>query len=164
VRHVDHEVRAHAACDLGKASPVDDARVGGKPGDDQLRPVLLGKALHLRIIDLAGVGTDAVLRGTEVFAGEVDLRPVRQVTAVVEAHAEDRIARLHQRQVGGGVRLRARVRLHVGEVGAEQPLGAVDGELLDDVHVLAAAVVALARIPFGVLVGEHRALRLQHSW
>ena len=36
-------------------------------------------------------------------------------------------------------------------------LRAVDGELLDDVHVLAAAVVALPRIAFRVLVREHRA-------
>ena len=32
------------------------------------------------------------------------------------------------------------------------------GELLDDVDVLAAAVVAPARVALGVLVGEHRAL------
>ena len=52
------------------------------------------------------------------------------------------------------VGLRAGVRLHVGVFGAEQLLGAVDGELLGDVDVLAAAVVALAGIAFGVLVGE----------
>ncbi len=70
---------------------------------------------------------------------------------------------LQQRQVDGGVGLRAGVRLHVGVVGAEQLLGAVDGQLLGDVDVLAAAVVALARIAFGVLVGQHRALRLEHA-
>ena len=36
------------------------------------------------------------------------------------------------------------VRLHVGVLGAEELLGAVDGELLDHVDELAAAVVALA--------------------
>ncbi len=55
------------------------------------------------------------------------------------------------------------MRLHVGEVGAEQLLGAIDGELLGDIHVLAAAVVALAGIALGVLVGEHRPLRLEHA-
>jgi hypothetical protein len=44
-----------------------------------------------------------------------------------------------------GVGLRAGMRLHVRVVGAEQLLGAVDRELLDLVHHLAAAVVALAR-------------------
>ena len=57
------------------------------------------------------------------------------------------------------VRLRARMRLDVGVLGAEQLLGAIDRELLGDVDELAAAVVALARIAFGVLVGELRALR-----
>jgi hypothetical protein len=55
------------------------------------------------------------------------------------------------------------VRLHVGIVGAEQLLGALDGQALGDVDVLAAAVVALGRIALGVLVGQHRALRLHHA-
>ena len=55
----------------------------------------------------------------------------------------------------GRVGLRARVRLHVGVVGAEQFLGTLDGQRLDVVDVLAAAVVALARIALGVLVRQH---------
>jgi hypothetical protein len=45
---------------------------------------------------------------------------------------------------------------------AEQLLGALDGQRLGDVDELAAAVVAAARIALGILVGQHRALRLQH--
>ena len=52
---------------------------------------------------------------------------------------------LEQRVEDGGVGLRAGVRLDVGVLGAEELLGAVDRELLDDVDVLAAAVVAPAR-------------------
>ena len=81
---------------------------------------------------------------------------------MVELHAEDAVARLEQRVVDGGVRLRAGVRLHVRVLGAEDLLGAVDRELLGHVHVLAAAVVAPARVALGVLVGEHRALAVEH--
>ncbi|MNR44209.1 hypothetical protein D3C85_1629200 [compost metagenome] len=42
-------------------------------------------------------------------------------------------------------------------------LGAVDGQLLGDIDVLAAAVVALAGIALGVLVGQLAALRLHHA-
>ena len=77
-----------------------------------------------------------------------------------QVQPEDGVARLQQREVDGGVGRGARVRLHVGEAGAEERLDPVDGELLDHVDVLAAAVVALARVALGVLVGEHRALRL----
>ena len=45
---------------------------------------------------------------------------------------------------------------------AEQGLDPIDGQLLDDVDVLAAAVVAASRIALGVLVGQHRALGLHH--
>ena len=68
---------------------------------------------------------------------------------------------LQQRVVDGRVGLRARVRLDVGVLGAEQRLGAIDRELLADVDVLAAAVVAPARIALGVLVVQHRALALE---
>jgi hypothetical protein len=84
---------------------------------------------------------------------------VGQVAAFGQAHAHDRVARLGEGHQHGLVGLRTGVRLDVGGFGAEQLLQAVDGQLLGDVDVLAATVVALARIAFGVLVGQLRALR-----
>src|SRR5688572_25407600 len=49
------------------------------------------------------------------------------------------------------------MRLHVGVVGLEQRFGALDGERLDDVDELAAAVVTAARIALRVFVGQDRA-------
>ena len=86
---------------------------------------------------------------------------VRQVAAVGEVHAEHGVARLEQREVHRHVRLRARVRLHVGVVGAKQRLGARDRGALDDVDEFAAAVIAPSRIAFGVLVRQHGAGRLE---
>src|SRR5262249_11988361 len=48
----------------------------------------------------------------------------------------------------------AAVRLYVDMLGTEELLGPLDGQALDHVDDLAAAVVALARIAFGVFVGE----------
>ena len=85
------------------------------------------------------------------------------MAAVVEAQREDRVAGLEHRHVDRHVRLRARVRLDVRVLGAEELLRAVDRELLDLVDDLAAAVVALARVALGVLVRRHRADRLEHG-
>ena len=82
---------------------------------------------------------------------------------MIEAEREDRVARLQQREVGGHVRLRAGVRLHVGVLGAEELLRPVDRELLDLVDHLAAAVVALAGIALRVLVRRHGADGLEHA-
>ena len=60
------------------------------------------------------------------------------------------------------VGVRAGVRLHVGVLGAEQRARARAREFLGVVDDEVAAVVALAGIALGVLVGEHRALRLEH--
>ena len=55
----------------------------------------------------------------------------------------------------------AAVRLHVGRFHAEKLLDAIDGQLLDDIDVFAAAVVAAAGVALGVFVGELRACGLQ---
>ena len=81
---------------------------------------------------------------------------------MVERQAEERVARFEQRHVGGVVGLGAGVGLDVGVLGAEQLLGAVDRQLLGDVDLLAAAVVAAAGVALGVLVGQHRADRVEH--
>ena len=62
-----------------------------------------------------------------------------------QAHAEDGVAGLERREEDRLVRLRTGMGLDVGGLGAEQLLDAVDGQLLDDVDELAAAVIALAR-------------------
>ena len=82
---------------------------------------------------------------------------VGEMSAMREIHPEHGVARLQQREVHGHVGLRARVRLHVGVLCAEQRLRTLDRERFGDVDELAAAVVALAWIAFGVLVRQHRA-------
>ena len=91
----------------------------------------------------------------ELAAG-VDGRAVGEVAAVVEAEAEHGVARVQDRLVDAHVRVGTRVRLHVGVVGAEQRLDPLDRERLDVVDDRVAAVVALARVALGVLVGERR--------
>ena len=63
------------------------------------------------------------------------------------------------RQIGVG----AGMRLHVGVLGRKQLLGTIDGQPLDFVDELAAAVVPLPRIALGVFVGQHAADRLEHG-
>ncbi|MNP14693.1 hypothetical protein D3C76_1070270 [compost metagenome] len=86
-----------------------------------------------------------------------------QVAAVGQAHAQDGVTGLQQGQVDRAVGGRARVRLDVGEIGTEQLLGALDGQRFDFVDVLAAAVVALAWVAFGVFVGQAAALGLHDA-
>ncbi len=47
--------------------------------------------------------------------------------------------------------------LNVGMVGAKKLLGAVARQVLGDIHKLAAAVVALAGVALGILVGQRAA-------
>ena len=79
------------------------------------------------------------------------------MSAVGQAHSENRVAGLERGEERGLVRRGTRMRLDIGEVGMEELLRPVDGELLDDVDVLATAVVALSGIALRVLIGQLRA-------
>ena len=162
VRHVDEERRADRVRDLAHPRPVDDARVGREAADDHLRPHLLGQLLHGVVVDQLGLAIDAVRVDLVELAAEVRGAAVREVAAGRQVHAHHPVAGLAHRHVDGRVGLRAGVRLHVHVLGAEQLLGALDGERLDLVdHLAGAAVVAPAGIALGVLVGEQRAERLE---
>ena len=162
VRHVDHQLGADAVGDLAEGAEVDDARIGRAAGDDHLRLVLLRQLAHLLHVDAVVVAAHAIGHRLEPLARHVDRRAVAEMAAGGEIEAHEGVARLHQRHEGGDVGGGAGVRLDIGMLGAEQFFHPADGERLGNVDVLAAAVIALARIAFGVLVGEHRALRLEH--
>ena len=154
VGHVNHQVGAHLVCDAAEGGEVDDAGVGGCAGDDDLGLLAEGLLAHLVHVEALGLLVDAVGADLVELAGEVGRRAVSEVAAVVEAHAHDLVARLDEGGVGSLVGLGAGVGLHVGVASAEELAGAVAGEVLDEVDLLAAAVVALAGVALGVLVGE----------
>ena len=62
----------------------------------------------------------------------------------------------------GSISLCTRVRLYVGILGIKQLADALDGQLLNLVHHLAAAIVALAGIALGILVRQVRAHSLHY--
>ena len=146
MRHVDQQIGADAVGDLAEALEVPGARIGRAAGDDQLRLHLLGLLGHLVHVDDLVLAPHRVVRRLEPFAGHVDGRAVGEMAAGGEVEAHEGVAGLQQRQKHRLVHLAAGVRLHVGEAGAEQFLGALDRQRLGDVDPFAAAVIALARI------------------
>ena len=149
--------------DGGEGREVDGPRDRGAAAEDDLGPFLEGQVADLVQVDPAGVVTHPVLDGVEPLAGRGDRPAVGEVAAHGQRHAHDRVARLGEGQVDGEVGGRARVRLHVGVVHAEQRLGPVPGDRLDRVDELLALVVAAAGVALGVLVGQHAARRLEHG-
>jgi hypothetical protein len=132
-----------------------------QPARIELRAALVRDALDLVHVDPVVSRRDLVRRDVVQPARHVDLHAVREVAAVREREAEDRVARLQQRVVDGRVGLRAGVRLDVDVVGAEQRLRAVDRQLLDARRRTRSRRSSAARIALGVLVREHAALALQ---
>ena len=100
---------------------------------------------HFVVVDALVLLAHAVRDDLVRLAGEIQLVAVREVAAVRQVQPHDGVARLQHRRVGRLVGLRAGVRLHVDVLRAEQLLGALARQVLDDVGELAAAVIALCR-------------------
>ncbi len=142
VRHIHHKQRAVFPGDLRDAFKINGAGVGRSARDDHFGLVLLCFFLQIRIIQIA-VFVHAVCDEIVVLAAHVHRAAVGEVAAVGKIHAQDGIAHVQQRKINGQIGLRARMRLHIGVLGAEQPARAVAGNVLHHVHALASAVVAV---------------------
>ncbi len=162
VGHVDPQEGADLVGDGAERGKVESPRVRRPAGADDLRPGIEGDLAHRVHVDAEVFLAHAVEDVLVELAREVQPHAVREVTTVGEVETEQRLPRLHQRHQHCGVGLRPRMRLHVGEFGAEQLFGPVARNVLDDVDVLAPAVVAASRIALGIFVSQHTALRLEH--
>ncbi len=116
--------------------------------------MLVGQPIHLVVIDPLVVLFHAVRNHFVQLSREVQRVSVREMPAMCQVQAEYGIARLHHCKIDSHVGRSACVRLHVRMVGLEQRFRPSDGQALDDIHVLAAAVIAASWVAFGVLVRE----------
>ena len=162
MRHVDDEIGPDLVADRPEAGEVPVAGIGRAAGDDQLRLVLARQLRDAVHVDPVRLAIDAIGDRLEPAPRHVDRRTVGEMAAGGEVEPHERFARLHQRQEHALIGLAAGIGLDVGETTAEQPAGALDRQIFGDVDELTAAVIAPARIAFGVFVGHHRALRLEH--
>ncbi len=162
VRHVDDEERADFVGNLAHAGKVEGAGIGAAAANDHLGLFALGNLFELVVVDDLGILADAVAGDAVQLAGKIQLVAVGEVAAMRQVEAEDGIAGLNNGHVGGGVGLRAGVRLHVRVLGAEELFGAVARQIFHHVGILAAAVVALAGVALRIFIGEDGTGRLQH--
>ena len=162
VGHVDQEPGTGARRDLRHALEVDRARVGRAASDEQRGSRGAGQRLDRVVVEQARLAVHGVMVGLEPAPGEVCRGAVAQVPARCEVEAQDPISGAQQREEHRLVRLCARVRLHVGVGRAEELLCPLDGEALDDVDVLAAAVEAPPGVAFERLVADLVPERLAH--
>jgi len=162
MRHVHQEEGTDLVGNGAERREVDDPGISAPAGDDELRLLFLRLVSHLVVVDAAGGGVHAVLHRLPDGAAVVDRRPVGEMAAMGQREAHDRGARRDQGHERREVGLCPGVRLHVGVGRAEELLQAVDGELLDFVHHLASAVIALPGITLGVLVGQRSAHGVDH--
>jgi len=159
VGDVGHDGGAGAVSYFPKHLKINGAGVGAGPHDDQFGAMFLCLVFHLVEVDGFGVPGDAVGHHVIQPTGKVGGAAVGEVTAVRQVHTENRVSGLKDGEIDPHVGLGSRMGLDVHMVGAEKPFAALDGQGLHDIHIFAAAVVALGRVSFGILVGHDGSLR-----
>ena len=125
--------------------------------------MLFRQLLHLVVIDGLGFRINAIRNDVVQLAGEVRRAAMSQVTAAVKAHAHNRIARLHRSEICSKVGICAGMRLNVRVLCTVQLASAITCKVLDDIDLLATAVIPLVRQTFGVLVRENAAHSFHHG-
>ena len=162
MRDVGEEERSDVVGDRPKARVVQLPAVGAGAGDDRPRPNLPRPPRHLVVVDQPARRVHSEEMGLEEPSRVIDRVAMGQMTAFRQTESQDAISWFEKCQVDRQIGVRAGMRLHVGMPGAEQLLRSLDGQALDLVDELAAAVVPLPGIALGVLVRQHAADRLQH--
>ena len=162
VGHIHPEVRPHLVGNLTEALEVDHPGIGGRPRDDHAGLALLGDTLHLVVVNDAALLVHAVGHHVEILAGVVYRASVGQMPAVVQVHAQHSVPGLAQGHIDGVIGLGAGVGLDVGKFRPEQLAGPLNGQVFRHIHAMTAAVIPLAGVSLGVLVGEHTTHSSQH--
>ena len=139
---------------IGKSLEIQGSGIGGGTRHQQLGAVLFYDVLHLIVVDAAGLGVYTVADGVVELAGLVHRGAVGEVAAAGEIHAHQRVPRLQKGGIGRQIGLRAGVGLHIGVLRPEKLPRPVDGQPLDFVHILAAAVIPALGVALGVLIGQ----------
>jgi hypothetical protein len=163
VRHVDQIERANFVRNLAHAGEIDDPRISAAAANNQLRALRRGDLFQIVVIDRLRFPGHAVRNDLVSLAGKIQRMPMREVAAMSQIQAKNRVAGLQHRRVSGLIGLRSGVRLHVGMFRAKKFLDPLARQIFDHVGKLASAVIALAGIPFRILVGEHGPGSFEHS-
>ena len=142
---------------LSKAGIVELARVSSGAHPDQARAIGHRRPPHFIIVDALAFPIDAILHSMIGFAREVHIPAMGKVPALRQTHTQDGIAGVHQGEIDGLIGGAARIGLHVDVFGAKELDSTLARRVLNNIDILIAAVVTLAGIALGILVGQYRA-------
>ena len=163
MRDVHHRDGVHLARDSDKLRVIEFARICRKSSEYDLRFHLFGDATHLVIVDFARLDVFHLVPHEIEDFGEIgDGVAVRQMPTVREIHTKYGVARLEKGHIHRDVRIRPSKGLHVRIRRTEEFFRPFNSERLHPVGKLLSAIVALARIPFRILIRERRRHRLLH--
>ncbi len=105
------------------------------------------------------IRTDTVVHEIVENPRQVQLHPMRQVATMGQIESQYFVTGLQAGNVNRLIGLRTRMRLNIGEFGAEQLRGAIPRDIFNHVNEFAPSVIASSWISFRVFIGQYAADR-----
>ena len=99
VRHVNQKQRANFVGDLPHAREVNNSRIRAASPDDQLRTFFLRQLFQIVIINRLSLFGDAVRNDAISFAGKIQVMAMREMSAMRQVQAKNRVPRLQHRSI-----------------------------------------------------------------
>ena len=112
MRHIYHKHSANLVAHLPETLKINRSGIGTRTCDNHLGLTLQCQPAHVVVIKKAIV-IHAIGNHMEILSRHVDRRTVREMSAVVEVHAHNRVARLQDCKLYCHICLCAGVRLHI---------------------------------------------------
>ena len=162
VSHVNHQQCSHLVGDGTHTGVIPVAAICAGTTDDEFWLFAKSHFFHHIIVNETVAFSHIIFAVVEHHTREIHWATMREVSAHCEVEAHKLVARFQASQEHCHIGLCARVRLHIGIFSTEQFFDALDSNVFALVNALATAVIAMARIAFGILVGEATAHSFHH--
>ena len=162
VSHIHPQISSYLIGNGTEPGKINGSGIGRGASHNHLGLALTGHPLQLVIVNIPSLLVHAVGHNIVVFTREIHRTAMSQMSAVIQIHTQNRVPGLAQSHIHCIVGLSSRVGLHIGEFGPIELTGTLNGQGFHHVHTLTAAIIALAGVPFRVLIGQHAASCSQH--
>src|SRR5210317_1161696 len=159
--HIHHEEGTNLVGNYTKSLKINNPGISTGTSHNHSGPVFMSDTLHFLHIDHACFPVNSIRDKIIKLSGKINRTAVGEMSAMGKVHAQYLIAGIQCGKINCHICLTPGMGLDISILCLKQVPGALDCEIFYNICIITAAIIALTGIPFSILVGEDRTLRLK---
>ena len=160
--HIHHKEGINLISYCAKCLKINKTGIGTGTSHNHSGPVFMSDTLHFLHVDHACFLINSIRYEIEKLSREVDWTTMGEVSTMGEIHAQHLVAGVQCGKINSHICLAAGMGLNISIFRLKQFPGSVDCQIFYNIGIITTAIIALTGIPFGILIGEDRTLRLKY--